>query len=222
MKKTITLTLLLVFTIRIGCNNPDSTNMNLHLAKANNDMFNLLLLNTGFKPSEYSKKDYHKIWFYDVAKKNIKNCHIDDFMAGVVQLCNEFHFTPNDFMAVAYTESTFHETVKHKKSSAKGIMQMTADKGVIPKSGVAQLPMIKEYLHEVERTRKVKLANWADLKFAIYYPVALECTDNCILFTKSKHPNTYAMNIPMDVNKDGIVTKNEVKMLTRKKLKPYI
>lgn len=121
---------------------------------------------------------------------------------------------PEWLMTVMYAESRMNHTAVNPVSGATGLIQFLPSTAVSMGTSTAalramtptdQLIWVQKYLTPY----KGRMTNVYETYFAVFYPGALGKADGFVLFSKGS--TAYMNNSALDVDKDGKVTKSNVK-----------
>lgn len=138
------------------------------------------------------------------------------FAAKVREIAAKLGIDPNWLMGTMYFESKLLATA-HNPSGATGLIQFmpgtahglgTTTAALAAMSNVAQL----DYVYHYFKPATDQLKTWFDLYLWVFFPVAIGKSDSFVLATSRIPAGTIARQNPVfDLNKDGQVTKAEVR-----------
>jgi hypothetical protein len=148
------------------------------------------------------------------------------FAAKVIQISALLKLrSPDDLMAVMYSESGLDSTIQNTKYPvggypATGLIQIIQSTAVAlgttvaklkAMSNVQQLDYVYKYYTQPEFKNKT-FRNYTDLYLATFFPVAIDQPDSYILQTNAIKASALAKSNPIfDLNKDLQITVGEVK-----------
>jgi hypothetical protein len=145
------------------------------------------------------------------------------FKSKVISICNTLNCDPSLLMSAMAFESaeTFSPSVKNKISGATGLIQFmpatakglgTSIGELAAMSDIDQLDFVGKYL----RPYRNKMNTLSDVYMTILWPKAVGKPEAFVLFADPT--KAYKQNAPLDVNKDGEITKGEAASKVQKKL----
>lgn len=147
------------------------------------------------------------------------------FAARVREISTALGINPNWLMGIMYFESKLSATARNA-SGATGLIQFmpstaanlgTTTAALASMSNVQQL----DYVYKYFKPANGKLKTWLDLYLWVFFPVAIGKPDSYVLATSRISASTIARQNPVfDLNKDGQVTKAEVRAGYLKALPP--
>lgn len=151
--------------------------------------------------------------------------HGPAFKAKVIGIAGRLKCDPNHLMAVMAFESaeSFAPDKKNPVSGATGLIQFmpATARGLgttIPKlaamTAIEQLDFVEKHFRSVVGSRP--LPSLSDLYMAVLWPKAVGKLDSHVLFRKGS--KAYQQNAPLDVNKNGRITKAEAASKVQRKL----
>lgn len=115
------------------------------------------------------------------------------------------------------TGRTMDHKIQNPTTKATGLIQFmpatakilgTSTENLLKMSNVQQLEYVKKYFINY----KNKLLNFVDVYLVIFFPLAVGKDDNFVIETKSLPAELIAKQNPIfDLNKDGEITKREIK-----------
>lgn len=155
--------------------------------------------------------------FQDKIPQSYRNA----FVNKITQVSTDLGINPNWLMAVINFESagTFSPSVENSITGATGLIQFmpntaqslgTSVSALAAMSAVDQLDYVKNYYKQF----KSKINSYIDLYFATFFPAAIGKPGNYILETSSIPPGVIAASNPIfDINKDGVISKQEVEQV---------
>jgi hypothetical protein len=137
-----------------------------------------------------------------------------DFRAKVFALCAELVCDPDHLMAAMAFETgeTFRPDIRNPQSGATGLIQFmpatarglgTTTDALAAMTAVAQLDFVAKYF----KPMRGRMATLEDVYMAILFPVAVGKPNSFALF--SRPSLQYRQNAGLDLNRDGVVTKEE-------------
>lgn len=147
------------------------------------------------------------------------------FIEEVKSISYDLGIDPNWLMAVMAIETgyTFSPKAKNPKSTATGLIQFlqataieldTTTLALSQMTNVQQLAYVKKYF-EKRIKEHGKLKSFADVYAAVFYPAFIGKPGNTQL-----PANAYAANKGIDINKDGIITKDDFNQWALKSFTP--
>lgn len=136
------------------------------------------------------------------------------FIERVKHYSNLLLINPDWLMAVMYIETggKFTANVKNPNSSATGLIQFmsstainlgTSTTALAKMSNVEQLEFVYKYL----KPYTGRMLDYPDVYLAVFSPVALSKSDDTKIYSGS----TVTVNSALDYDKDGYITKAEIK-----------
>ena len=147
-----------------------------------------------------------------------------EFKAKVLDISNQLQMNPDDIMAIMAFESGLNPTAVNPSSGATGLIQFmpstarglgTSTDALKKMSGVDQLDYVDKYFQGY----KGKIQNVQDAYMAVFMPIAvgkdnsyeigLRNSTECFSGTRLSKGAVYAQNSGLDINNDGIITKEE-------------
>lgn len=168
-----------------------------------------------------------ELYLIDEAAAYVGNKEL--FEAGVKDVAKKLDIAPEWLMAVMYMESRFNPAVEnHRGSGAVGLIQFMVPtvreinmrmgkrlymKDIQNMSAVEQLELVENYLQTV-RKRRGEFNSLTDLYLAVLYPKAIGRSLDYKLF--SKPSRRYRQNSGLDMNKDGIVSVQDIDIRMKK------
>lgn len=174
-------------------------------------------------PSEQSSVKDEKITYDATKLKNTwskkKSGLSDAFYNKVIQIAKNVNCSPNDLMALMYSESRLNATAVNKKTKATGLIQFmpetakglgTSQEALKTMSAEEQLKYVEKYLLSAKKARGFgnSYIDAGTLYALTYVP---KMAKNEVIATKSNDPNGwYSYNKGLDTNKDGKITKSEL------------
>ena len=164
----------------------------------------------------------------------------EEFCQKVIDISKEIGCAPDDLMAVMNLETagTFSPSVQNEYSQATGLIQfmpqtaaslftsaqkakgmseeeqMTYIKKLKSMSAVEQLDYVKKYLINGKNTRKITGSIDATTLYClIFWPEAASKDDSFVIVKNNtdKEKDTYDVNIGLDKNKDGVITRGDLR-----------
>lgn len=124
--------------------------------------------------------------------------------------------TINDFMACMAWETgeQFNPATKNPKSTATGLIQfMEATAGGLKTTtdALSKMTVLQqlEYVEKYFMAYKGKLANRGDVYMGILYPKGIGKEDSWVLWNDKDQAKTFAVNKGLDLNADGLITRQE-------------
>ncbi|MEL4106262.1 transglycosylase SLT domain-containing protein [Oscillospiraceae bacterium WX1] len=148
----------------------------------------------------------------------------DEFKSKVLEVSDNLEINPDDLMAVmAFESAGINPTAQNKQSGATGIIQFmpstakslgTSTEELVGMSAIEQL----DYVYKYFKPYKGKIHSIEDAYMAVFMPVAVGKPNDFILGKKDSkeflvkglsYGSVYAQNSGLDINKDGIITKEE-------------
>lgn len=148
-----------------------------------------------------------------IFEEKVKASYRVAFVAKVKEISKRLLIEPEWLMKVINKETagTFSPSIKNPTSSATGLIQFMADTAIGLGTTTANLAKMSaiEQLYYVEKYFKPyigKMHSFADVYIAVFYPAALNKSDNWVF------PNwVYMAQKYMDLNKDKKITLGEFK-----------
>jgi hypothetical protein len=146
--------------------------------------------------------------------ENIATNIRSEFQSKVNQIARELNIKADWLMTVMFAESRLNHRAVNASSGATGLIQflpstavslgttVAALKGMTP---VQQLDYVKSYLYPYRN----KMTSVYETYLAVFYPAALGKADSYVLFSKGSV--AYSQNAALDADKDGKITKSDVK-----------
>ena len=143
-----------------------------------------------------------------------------EFKQKVASIGKELDVDPNFLMAVMSFESGLDPKAKNPRSTATGLIQFmkataedlgTSTAALRRMSGVQQLDFVKTYFEKRIRERG-KLKTIEDTYMAVLYPALVGKSNNAVFAAKGRSSASrarYRVNSGLDINGDGIITKEE-------------
>lgn len=141
----------------------------------------------------------------------------DEFYNKVVQVAKRLNCSPDDLMAVMNAESGINPTAKNPNSSATGLIQFTeatakglgtTTSALKKMSAEEQLVYVEKYLANTKRNANLK-DNDKITASTLYTMVFLPSKVNKNVITNAGEAY-YEHNKGLDINKDGVITKDEL------------
>jgi len=151
-------------------------------------------------------------------------CVTEEFKEKVLEISKKLKINPDDLMAVIAFESNFDPSARNPVSDATGLIQFipstaerlgTTVEELKNMSAIQQLDYVYEYL----KTYSGRMNDIYDVYMAVFLPIAVGKDNNYVLGVKGSEecfPGTdltkgkvYKNNSGLDINKDGIITKEE-------------
>ena len=151
-------------------------------------------------------------------------CVTEEFKEKVLEISKKLKINPDDLMAVIAFESNFDPSARNPASDATGLIQFipstaeslgTTVEELKNMSAIQQLDYVYEYL----KTYSGRMNDIYDVYMAVFLPIAVGKDNNYVLGVKGSEecfPGTdltkgkvYKNNSGLDINKDGIITKEE-------------
>jgi hypothetical protein len=139
------------------------------------------------------------------------------FAARVREISTALGIDPNWLMGSMFFESKLNHKVQNPSTKATGLIQFmprtainlgTTTDALVAMSNVQQL----DYVYKYFKPATGKLKTWFDLYLWVFFPVAIGKADSYVLATPNIPAATIARQNPVfDLNKDGKVTKAEVR-----------
>lgn len=140
-----------------------------------------------------------------------------DFIASVKDIAQKLGFVPEWLMQVFMIESSLNHRAVNPVTKATGLIQFmpataarlgTSIEALKAMTNVQQLTYVYKYLLPY----RGKIKSYQDLYFAVFFPAAIGKPDNWILQASSLSASKIAQQNPIfDLNKDGVVTVEEVR-----------
>ncbi|MEM9198292.1 MAG: peptidoglycan-binding domain-containing protein [Pseudomonadota bacterium] len=157
--------------------------------------------------------------------KITRDKHGQAFNDRVIEIANGLRADPNHLMAAMAFESadTFRTDIRNPISNATGLIQFmdfTAEElgttldALAAMTGLEQLDFVERYFAGKARGRP--LTSLSDIYMAILWPKAIGELESFVLFSQGE--KAYEQNKPLDVNKNGAVTKAEATSKVQGKL----
>ncbi|MEM9047178.1 MAG: peptidoglycan-binding protein [Pseudomonadota bacterium] len=151
--------------------------------------------------------------------------HGQAFNDRVIAIANGLGADPNHLMAAMAFESadSFRTDIANPISGATGLIQFmdftakeldTSLPELAMMSGLEQLDFVERYFQAKARGRR--LVALSDVYMAILWPKAIGALESFVLFSEGER--AYAQNKPLDINKNGAVTKAEATSKVQDKL----
>ena len=154
----------------------------------------------------------------------------DNFFVGLKNMCGRLGCDPRDMLALMHLEAGLDPNITRPHHGARGLNQMIPSvlkgkaigwQGTIDEYGnlsaAQQLPWIEKYFRSIMNTYKTGPLNSLTLLYlANFWPASLknpaiqEHNPNAIVLSKDKYPREYEENKGLDVNKDGVITYNDI------------
>lgn len=143
----------------------------------------------------------------------------DAFYNKVIQIAKNVNCSPNDLMALMYSESRLNTTAVNKKTKATGLIQFmpdtakglgTSQEALKTMSAEEQLKYVEKYLLNAKKSKGFgnSYIDAGTLYALTYVP---KMAKNEVIATKSNDTNGwYSQNKGLDTNKDGKITKSEL------------
>jgi hypothetical protein len=146
------------------------------------------------------------------------------FVARVHQMCADLGCESNDLMAAMAFESveTFSPSVRNPMSGATGLIQFMSDTARGLGTSTEELAAMSaesqlEYVDRYMRPYQGRLSSISDIYMAILWPRAVGQAEDYPLFPSGTIQ--YTQNAHLDVDGDGVVTKQEAAGLVTSKLR---
>lgn len=155
-----------------------------------------------------------------------------DFKKFVIQMAKDFEAPgmtadPNWYMAcMAFeTRETFSPSIRNPGSSAVGLIQFlektaqnlgTTTAKLAAMDRMKQLEYVWLYFRNFIRDTGKRPQSLEDVYMIIHWPAAVGKPNSATMYTKGT--SAYNVNAGLDINKDGIITKEEAGRLVRAKL----
>jgi hypothetical protein len=146
--------------------------------------------------------------------EHIASNYRERFEAKLKEISKDLSLKPAWLTTVMYAESRMNPKAVNAKSGATGLIQFlpstaaklgTSTEALKQMDAVKQLDYVKKYFQPYAS----KISSIYDTYLAVFYPAALGKNDSYILFSKGSA--AYTNNAAMDLDKDGKVTKKDVK-----------
>ncbi|MBY5933112.1 peptidoglycan-binding protein [Tateyamaria omphalii] len=156
-----------------------------------------------------------------------KDSHGETFNQAVCDMCERLNVDPDHMMAVMAFEtgSTFSPSKLNKAgSSAIGLIQFlsstaddlgTSTDDLADMSPLEQLVWVEKYFRRAAGGRV--LASLSDVYMAVLYPKAIGKPESFVLFEQGS--DAYTLNVGLDTDKSGTVTKVEAATKVQNKLR---
>lgn len=154
--------------------------------------------------------------------EHIPESYRPSFEAKLKQIAKDLGIKAAWLSTVMYAESRMKPGAVNASSGATGLIQfLPSTAGKLGTStavlknmdAVKQLDYVKKYFQPYAS----KIRSIYDAYLAVFYPAALGKSDTYVLFSKGS--TAYANNAALDTNKDGKVTKKDVKQWFSKYVK---
>jgi hypothetical protein len=139
------------------------------------------------------------------------------FTAKVREISKALGIDPNWLMGAMYLESRLKPQARNAASGATGLIQFmprtaqdlgTTTAALAAMSNVQQL----DYVYKYFKPAAGRLKTWFDLYLWAFFPIAIGKPDSFVLEAKGLPAATIArQNAGFDLNKDGQITKGEVR-----------
>lgn len=139
------------------------------------------------------------------------------FIESVKNIAQNLGFAPEWLMQVFMNESSINHRAVNPITKATGLIQFmpataaslgTSIEALKAMTNVQQLFYVQKYL----QSYRGKINSYQDLYFAVFFPAAIGKPDNWILQASGLSASKIAQQNPIfDLNKDGIVTVDEVR-----------
>lgn len=144
------------------------------------------------------------------------------FEARLKQIAKELGVKAAWLSTVMYAESRMKPGAVNSSSGATGLIQFlpsTASKLGTSTAALKSMDAVKQldYVKKYFQPYAAKIKSIYDAYLAVFYPAALGKSDTYVLFSKGS--TAYANNAALDTNKDGKVTKKDVKQWFSKYVK---
>lgn len=155
-----------------------------------------------------------------------------DFKKFVIQMAKDFEAPgvpadPNWYMACMAFETgeTFSPSIKNPGSTAVGLIQFlektagslgTTTAKLAAMDRMKQLEYVWLYFRNFIRDTGKRPRSLEDVYMVIHWPAAVGKPNSATMYTKGT--SAYRVNAGLDINKDGIITKEEAGRLVRAKL----
>ncbi len=142
-----------------------------------------------------------------------------EFLKAVQELSEYLGILPEWLLTCFYMESTFNPSAVNKFTNAVGLIQFMpatlnamgyTKEQVLSMSPVQQMEVVKKYF----QSKKGKLKSLTDVYLTIFYPVAIGKPDSFVIgseASKAFSQKVGLQNAVYDSNKDGVITKGEIK-----------
>ena len=141
----------------------------------------------------------------------------DAFVSKVNDIATFIGIKPEWLMFVMWFESRLNSHVQNKTSGATGLIQFmpstahslgTTTDALAAMTSIQQLDYVQKYFTPY----KGKIKAFTDTYLVVFFPAAIGQPDSYVIETKNLHASLIAKQNPIfDVNKDGIITKSEIK-----------
>lgn len=146
--------------------------------------------------------------------KNISTTYRAAFETKVKTVATDLKILPDWLMTVMYAESKLNHRAVNKASNATGLIQFLPSTAITLGTTVSSLKAMTpiqqlDYVHAYLRPYRGRMTNVYETYLAVFYPVAIGKADSYILFSKGSA--AYSQNAALDMDKDGRVSKKDVK-----------
>lgn len=144
------------------------------------------------------------------------------FAEKVISISKDLNIDPRWLMIVMYNESGLNPKAKNPLSTATGLIQFmestakvlgTTTANIYNMTNLQQLDLVKKYISSYAPLIK----SVGDAYLAVFYPLALKKSLNYIF-----PENVVKVNRIFDLNKDGILTKQEFLNYVNQKYQKYL
>lgn len=146
--------------------------------------------------------------------ENISSTYRAAFEKRVREVSAVLGIRPEWLMTVMYAESRVNHTAVNQATGATGLIQFlpstaaglgTTTAALRAMTPVQQLDYVQKYLSAY----KGRMNNVYETYFAVFYPAAMGKANSYVLFSRGSI--AYTNNAALDTDKDGRVTKSDVK-----------
>lgn len=140
------------------------------------------------------------------------------FMSEVDRLSNKYDISANELLALMSfeTRGTFDPSIRNpqKGQTATGLIQFvektakglgTSTQALSEMSRVEQMKYVEKYFDQY--ADRIRGGSKEDLYMAVIWPAAIGKEKDYVLFREGEQ--TYSVNSGLDLNKDGVITKQE-------------
>ena len=149
----------------------------------------------------------------------------EEFLDKVVEISDKLDIDPDDLMTVMAFESRLDHKTVNPLSGATGLIQWmpetaaelgTSTEELKNMTAVEQLDYVYKYL----KPYKGKLRTISDLYMSVLWPAAVGKEEDYVLFKSGT--TAYRQNDGLDINEDGLITKEEATQKVIQNRKYYI
>lgn len=149
------------------------------------------------------------------------------FKERVLWIADTLSVNPDYLMACIAWESgeSFRSDIRNGAGSgATGLIQFMPSTAVTLGTSTAKLAIMTpeaqlNYVYKYFRPYAGRLQNLGDVYMAILWPKGVGKPDSYVLWDKASKPTTFRQNAGLDINKDGLVTRQECLVKIQEKLR---